>query len=93
MATAATSAPESSRTAAMATTVRSNSSAYPVAISFPDPAHGLLLCEGCTTSICEAWVETTTDGGEHWQAQAPFVAYPATDYITVQGVFRSRIQN
>lgn len=58
----------------------------PVVLSFSDPAHGLLLVQGCKESICYSWVETSTDGGEHWQSQSTFVAYPATDYIKVQGV-------
>jgi photosystem II stability/assembly factor-like uncharacterized protein len=53
----------------------------PVAMTFVDTAHGFVLSQGCTKSVCEAWVDATADGGERWQAQPAFVAYQAADNV------------
>ena len=59
---------------------------YPIAISFSDGEHGLLLLQGCGASICKSWVEITADGGKHWQIRPTFVAEPAIDSSYGQGV-------
>ena len=56
------------------------SQVVPVAMTFV-MGHGFVLSQGCTKSVCEAWVDATGDGGEHSQAQPAFVAYPAADNV------------
>ncbi len=53
----------------------------PLAMTFVDTAHGFVLSQGCTKTVCEAWVDATTDGGDRWQPEAAFVAYPAADNV------------
>jgi len=86
VATSTTSSTGSTTTAPTTTTTPRYSSIYPVAISFSDAEHGLLLVQGCGTSICRSWVEITADGGEHWLQRAAFSTYPAADYDYGQGV-------
>ncbi len=85
VATSTTSTPPTT-TAPARMTAQTYSSSYPVAISFSDASHGLMLIQGCRASVCKSWVEVTADGGKHWQLRPAFVAYPVTDYIKVQGV-------
>ena len=68
------------------TTAAGLSLSYPIAISFSDGEHGLLLLQGCGTSICKSWVEITADGGKHWQIRPTFVTEPAIDSSYGQGV-------
>jgi photosystem II stability/assembly factor-like uncharacterized protein len=61
-------------------------STYPVAISFSNAEHGLLLLQGCSGSVCTSLVEVTTDGGKNWKRRPAFLAYPTTASTHVLGV-------
>ncbi|MGD0084926.1 MAG: hypothetical protein ABSD78_17275 [Acidimicrobiales bacterium] len=68
-----------STTVPATTAVPATTLTNPVAISFSDVEHGLLLMQSCRGSSCTSWVEITADGGDHWQARPAFVTYSTTE--------------
>jgi photosystem II stability/assembly factor-like uncharacterized protein len=80
-----TKAPSTPSTTPKLATAPGTFSTSPVAISFSDAEHGLLLLQGCSASVCTSLVEATTDGGKTWKARSAFLAYPTTASTHVQG--------
>jgi hypothetical protein len=58
---------------------------YPAAMTFADSSHGLILVEKCLPTVCQASVETSSDGGERWQPRRPFVSFPPSDLADFPG--------
>jgi photosystem II stability/assembly factor-like uncharacterized protein len=81
-----TKSPNTPSTAPKLATAPGASSTYPVAISFSDAEHGLLLLQGCSASVYTSLVEASTDGGKNWQPSPAFLAYPTTASSRVHGV-------
>ena len=80
-----TKSPTTPSTTPKSATALGASSPSPVAISFSDAEHGLLLLQGCSASLCTSLVEVTTNGGKNWKPRPAFLAYPTTASTRVQG--------
>jgi hypothetical protein len=81
-----TKSPTTPSTTPKSATALGASSLYPVAISFSDAEHGLLLLQGCSASLCTSSFDVTIDGGKNWKPRTAFLTYPATASTHVQGV-------
>ena len=81
-----TKSPTTPSTTPKSATALGASSLYPVALSFSDAEHGLLLLQGCSASLCTSSFDVTIDGGKNWKPRTAFLTYPATASTHVQGV-------